>query len=132
MPDPGGSPSQELTAGRDPGARLHGEAETSGNSIEITRPRRPPERLTEPRIDAGDPAPERAPGGLGLVDDRDQLEIRCAKRHDPICGAPTGVAATNNGCEAVPRLDLRGGRIEIGDRDQYVVELQTTEPRCET
>jgi hypothetical protein len=38
----------------------------------------PAERLRKRRLRPGDPAPERAPRGPGLVDDRDQLEVGIA------------------------------------------------------
>lgn len=74
-----------------------------------------------------DPAPERALRGLGLVDDRDQLEIGLAERHDPVGGAPAGVTAALDRRQAMPRLDLLRGCGKVGHRDQYVVELQSDE-----
>src|SRR6266516_4768676 len=75
-------------------------------------------------VHPGDPAPERTLRGLGLVDDRDQLEIGLTERHDPVGRAPTGVAAALNRGQAVPRFKLPRGCCQVGDRDQYVVKLQ--------
>lgn len=71
-----------------------------------------------------DPASERALRGLGLVDDRDQLEVGPAERHDPVRRAPAGVTASLDRSEAVPRLDLLRRCSKIRHRDQYVVEFQ--------
>ena len=96
----------------------------SGNSVELIRSDRPAERLTESRPDPGDTAPERAPRSLGTVDDRDQLEVRLTERHDPVRRPLTRVTAALHRRQAAPRLDLQGRSREVGDRDQYMVELQ--------
>src|SRR5215212_5849231 len=74
-----------------------------------------------------DPASERALRGLGLVDDRDQLEIGLTEWHDPVRRAPAGVTAALDRREAVSRFDLLRGCGKVGHRDQYVVELQSDE-----
>ncbi len=87
----------------------------------------PAERLGQLGVHPGNPAPERALRGFGLVDHRDQLEIGLAERHDPVGGAPAGVTAALDRSQAVPRFDLLRGCGKVGHRDQYVVELQSDE-----
>jgi hypothetical protein len=65
--------------------------------------------------------------GLGLVDDRYQLEIGLTEWHDPVRRAPAGVTAALGRSQAVSRFDLLRGCGEVGHRDQYVVELQSDE-----
>jgi hypothetical protein len=72
----------------------------------------------------GDPASDRALRRLGIVDDRDQLQIRVAEGHDPVGRAETLVTAAFDGRQAMARLDLARGGVEVGDGDQYVIELQ--------
>src|SRR5215213_11143891 len=71
-----------------------------------------------------DPASERALRGLGLVDDRNQLEVGLTEWHDPVRRAPAGVTAALDRSQAVSRFDLLRGCGKVGHRDQYVVELQ--------
>jgi hypothetical protein len=66
--------------------------------------------------------PERALRGLGLADDRDQLEIGLTERHDPVRRAPAGMTAALDRSHAVSRFDLLRGCGKVGHRDQYVVE----------
>src|SRR5215218_6313804 len=74
-----------------------------------------------------DPPSERALRGLGLVDDRDQLEVRLTEWHDPVRRAPTGVTAALDRRQAMSRFELLRGCGKVGHRDQYVVELQSDE-----
>ena len=74
-----------------------------------------------------DPASERALRGLGLVDDRHQLEVGLAERHYPVGRAPAGVTTALDRSEAVPHFDLLRGCGKVGHRDQYVVEFQSYE-----
>src|SRR5688500_3976199 len=87
----------------------------------------PAERPGERGMRCRDPASERALRGLGLVDDRHQLEIGLTERHNPVGRAPAGVTAALDRSEAVPHFDLLRGRGKVGHRDQYVVELQSYE-----
>src|SRR5918997_5817857 len=87
----------------------------------------PAERPGERGMRCRNPASERALRGLGLVDDRDQLEIGLAERHYPVGRAPAGVTAALDRSEAVPHFDLLRGCGKVGHCDQYVVELQSYE-----
>jgi hypothetical protein len=124
--DPGQSPAQGVTASLSCAGR-HVEAEAPRDLVEPLRPDRPAERRRDRGRGLGDPAPERALRGFGRVDDRDQLEVGAAERHDPVGGAPARVTAALDRRQAVPRLDLAPGCREIGNRDQYVVEVQSDE-----
>jgi len=73
-----------------------------------------------------DPAPECALRRLGLIDHRDQLEVRLTERDDPVCRAPTWMTAASDRCEAIPCLELTRSRPQVSYRDHYVVELQAS------
>ena len=104
--DPGASPSQQLVGGSGSRAGAHGQAESSGNSVEFVRADRPAEQPAEARMHPRDSAPELVFCSLSVIDDGDQLEIGLAERHDPVGGAPAWVTAALDRSEAVPRLDL--------------------------
>ena len=76
-----------------------------------------------------DPPSKRALRCLGLVDNRHQLKIGLAERHDPVARAPARVTAALDRSKAMPRLDLLCGCVKVDDRDQYVVEFQSLESR---
>lgn len=56
---------------------------------------------------------EPAPRGLVAVDDRDQLHVLLAERHDPVPGAPAGVAATGDGVEAELLAEALGRPVQV-------------------
>src|SRR5215204_1520608 len=91
------------------------------------RAERPAEQPGERGTRCRDPASERALRGLGLVDDRDQLEIALTEWHDPVRRAPAGVTAALDRSQTVSRFHLLRGCGKVGHRDQYVVELQSDE-----
>src|SRR4249919_223849 len=49
--------------------------------------------------------PEEALAFLLLVDDRDELEVAASQRHDPVRGAPTGMATSLVGGQPVRARD---------------------------
>src|SRR5215211_7410581 len=72
--------TKKLIGLRDPARMPRG----LGEVVQLMRADRPVERPRERGTRCRDPAPEEALRGLGLVDDRDQLEIGVAERHDPV------------------------------------------------
>src|SRR5215207_6588372 len=123
--DSGQPPAQRAAIAAGARAAAHGEAEPLRNLVEPIRAGHPAERLPGAGLKpVSDPAPERARRRLGFVDDRDQLEVRLAKRHDPVGGAPAGVTATLQRGEPMARLQLAPRRLEVRDRDDHMVELQ--------
>ena len=105
-----------------PRDRDYGQVEPPGELVESVCADTPAERPPAPRF--GDPASDRALRRFGLVDDRDQLQVGVAERHDPVGRAETLVSAAFDRRQAVARLDLARGGVEVGDRNQYVIELQ--------
>src|SRR5215207_8546689 len=125
--DPSQPPAQELAVPGDPRASRNRQVEPTGDVVEVGRPDRPTERPREVGMRRSDPAPERALCGLGLVDDRDQLEIRLTERHDPVGRPPAGVTAALDRSQTVPTFELARGGGQVGHRNEYVVELQSHE-----
>jgi len=123
----GKPPAKDLAASACARADVNRETQPTGNGLELVSSDGPPERLREGGLRFCDPAPERAPRGLRLVDDRNQLEISLTERHDPVGRAPVAVTAALDRRQAVPRFDLARGCGKVGHRNQYVVELQNDE-----
>ena len=114
--------SRPLEPAREPAptVRPSRRATSSSRSVRTAQP--------SGRRDAGLAAATQRPNGLscglGLVDDRDQLEVGPAERHDSVRGAPARVTAALDRGQAVQRFELARGRREVGHRDQDVVELE--------
>jgi hypothetical protein len=120
--DPSDSTAKELAVRPRPRDSDDRHVEASGDVIESVRAEAPAKR--PPGLRVGDPASDRALRRLGPVDDRDQLQVRVAERHNPVGRAETLVPAAFDRGQAVTRLDLARGGVEVGDRDQDVIELQ--------
>src|SRR5439155_2382948 len=121
--EPGGSPAEHFSAWRRSRTFADGEPVLSGDLVEVVGADGPPERLPA-ALAAGYPAAERIRGGLGLVDDCDELPVRRAERHDPVGRAPAGMASAFDRREPVSILQLAGRYHEIVDGDEHVVELE--------
>jgi hypothetical protein len=120
--DAGDSPAQEPAVRSGPRNSGNGQVEPSGHVLELVGAEDPAER--PPGSGIGDPASDRALRSLGLVDDRDQLQIGVPERHDPVRRAEALMTATFDRSQAVACLELARGCFEAGDRDQDVIELQ--------
>ena len=114
-------PPQHLAVLAAARARGHRQSQPAGDHVELLRTHGPAQRPAGGR--RGDPAPERAAGGLGRVDRRDQLQVGVAERHDPVGRSPARMPAAGDRRKTVARLELAAGGIQVGDRDQDVVEL---------
>src|SRR6266480_5112109 len=122
-----GSPPQYLAVGALPRAfddrrQVPARALKPGaHRIEVLRAQRPgdkpPAFLQGPR----DAPAEPARGGLTLVDDRDQLELLPAERHDDVGGSGSGVPAAGNSLQAETFLQVPGAILEVGHRQQDVI-----------
>ena len=89
------------------------------SSTATTQPIRPSRRSRDP---LGELVAERAALRLGVVDDRDQLEVAAAQRDDAVLGADAGVAAAAVGDEPVLGLQPRRGRVEVLRGVDHVVD----------
>ena len=97
----------------------------AGHGVEIIGADSPSERPKRFRRAMRDPTPKGAPGRLGTVDGRYQLEVRSTKRHDPICRTPAGMTTAWHRGQAVLRLHDGGGRGQVGDRNEHMVKFHT-------
>ena len=70
------------------------------------------------------PRTERAGSGFVTVDDRHQLDVAVAKRHDSIAGAVPSVTPAGNRCEPELLVEAAGRRIEISHNHDHVVDGQ--------
>jgi hypothetical protein len=120
-------PAQEPAVRSGPRDSDDGQVEPPGDVVELVGAEDPAER--PPGSGIGDPASDRALGSLGLVDDRNQLQIGVAERHDPVRRAEALMTAAFDRSQAVTRLELARGCFEVGDRDQDVIELQGSDSR---
>jgi len=73
----------------------------------------------------GDAAAERVGRGLLGVYDVDQLQVIATQGNDHVGRPGSRVAATRQGCQPVTAAHLARTRLQVGDREQHVVDRDT-------
>lgn len=126
---PGGSPAERPAISPDAGTRVRRQPEPPADRVEHRGAHRPSKQVPTLACAATDPAPKHASQGFVLVGDGHQLEIGVSQRHDPVHGAPPGVAASLDRRQPVQFFEAFRRLGEVGDGDQDMVQQHAYQPR---